>query len=371
MDQIKKQSKVSAINWHQVGTFLGLIFLITILIDLVLWQWAGFGASASTLLLLQLQMLIPAFTAILLGVFFFKDSPVYFRTYRERPRWFFYLYLLFTLAYIALAVLSILMPEQAITISTVSGALNILVLMLLVAIRALSGREAFTKAGLRGGRVLDWPLWGAAFVLFYGLQAALNALFGLGERVDVLDVMGSLGVQTGSMAPEVFMLVMTLQTIVVGAFLGIVMGFGEEYGWRGYLQGQLIKLGKKRGVLLVGLIWGAWHYPVIWMGHNYPGQPLWGTLLMTIYTVLLGFVLGHVMLKTGSVWLVAFLHALNNQTISFFTIMVYRASDPVLSFNTGVYGLLTMIPVVYLLLRDPVWKDDHITPSSDITVEIS
>ncbi len=371
MNQTSQQATISSINWRQVSTFLGLTFLLTALIDLVLWQWAGFGAGASTLLLLQLQMLIPAFSAILLGLFFFKDSPVYFRTYGERPRWFFYLYILFTLAYIVLAVLSVVIPEQTVTISTVSGALNILVLMLLVVIRVLSGQEAFTKAGLRGGRVLEWLLWGAAFVLFYALQAALNALFGLGERVNVPEVMGSLGVQTGSMSPEVFMLVMILQTILVGAFLGIIMGFGEEYGWRGFLQSQLIKLGKKRGVLLVGLIWGAWHYPVIWMGHNYPGQPLWGTLLMTIYTVLLGFVLGHVMLKTGSVWLVAFLHALNNQTISFFTIMVYRASDPLLSFNTGVYGLLTMIPVVYLLLRDPVWKDDHFTPSTDITGEIA
>jgi len=357
MNQTSQQAKVSSINWRQVGVFLGLTFLITVLIDLVLWQWAGFGAGASTLLLLQLQMLIPAFVAILLGVFFFKDSPIYRRSFRERPRWYFYLYIVFVLLYMVFAVLTILIPEQATTISAIGGSLNILVIMLLIAIRALSGREAFEQAGLRGGRVLDWLLWGVAFVLFYGLQAGLNALFGLGKRVDIPEVMEALGVQSTSMSPEVFMLVMTLQTVLVGAFLGIIMGFGEEYGWRGYLQGQLIKLGKKRGVLLVGLIWGVWHYPVIWMGHNYPGQPLWGSLLMTIYTVLLGFVLGHVMLKTGSIWLVAFLHALNNQTISFFTIMFYQASDPLLSFNTGLYGLLTMIPIVLLLLRDPVWKD--------------
>jgi len=281
MNQTSINKKISSINWQQVGTFLGLTFLITTLIDLVLWQWAGYGQGVSSLLLLQLQMLIPAFVAILLAVFFFKDSPVYFRTYRERPRWFFYLYILFALAYILLAVLSVVIPDQSVTISTIGGSLNILVLMLLVAIRALSGREAFTHAGLRGGRVLDWLLWGVAFVLFYTLQAALNTLFRLGEPVDIPEVMESLGVQTASMSPDVFMLLMVVQTILIGAFLGIIMGFGEEYGWRSYLQGQLIKLGKKRGVLLVGLIWGAWHYPVIWMGHNYPGQPLWGTLLMT------------------------------------------------------------------------------------------
>jgi membrane protease YdiL (CAAX protease family) len=68
--------------------------------------------------------------------------------------------------------------------------------------------------------------------------------------------------------------VLFVQTVLVGPLLGLLMGFGEEYGWRGYLQSELIKIGKRRGVLLLGLIWGAWHYPVIWMGHNYPGQPL-------------------------------------------------------------------------------------------------
>jgi hypothetical protein len=78
---------------------------------------------------------------------------------------------------------------------------------------------------------------------------------------------------------------------------------------------------------------------------------------MTGFTVLLGFVLGHVMLKTGSVWLVAFLHALNNQVLAYFTIAFYQASDPIFSFGIGLFGLLTMLPIVLLLLRDPVWSD--------------
>ena len=75
--------------------------------------------------------------------------------------------------------------------------------------------------------------------------------------------------------------------MLLGPVLAIV-AFGEEYGWRGYLQSELFKLGRVRGVLLLGVIWGAWHWPLILMGYNYPGYPLLGVVLMTLYITGLG-----------------------------------------------------------------------------------
>jgi membrane protease YdiL (CAAX protease family) len=153
-------------------------------------------------------------------------------------------------------------------------------------------------------------------------------------------------------------LLLFFQTALLGPLLGLIMGFGEEYGWRSYLQGELIKLGKVRGVLLLGVIWGVWHYPVIWMGHNYPGYPVWGSLVFTAYTILLGFVLSYAMLKTGSIWLVAFLHAINNQVVTYFYLAFYKPDNTLFSFDIGLYGLLMMLPIVLLLLRDKVWRSE-------------
>jgi hypothetical protein len=140
--------------------------------------------------------------------------------------------------------------------------------------------------------------------------------------------------------------------------LGLPIAFGEEYGWRGYLQGELIKLGRVRGILLVGVIWGLWHAPIIAMGYNYPGYPVLGVFLMTLYTIGLGFFLGYAVLKSGSVWLAAFLHGLNNQVAAFLLAMVYRPDDPVFSFGVGLYGLIVWaIVVTGLLLFDRrVWS---------------
>ena len=99
--------------------------------------------------------------------------------------------------------------------------------------------------------------------------------------------------------------------MLLGPILGLVITFGEEYGWRGYLQSELFKLGRVRGVLLLGVIWGVWHWPLILMGYNYPGHPLLGVVLMTLYTMGLGIVLSYAVLKSGSVLLAAFLHALS------------------------------------------------------------
>jgi membrane protease YdiL (CAAX protease family) len=346
------------VNWRQVGLFTGLTFAFTWGLDLILQLAGGYGSS-STMIFLQLQMFLPAFFAIFLGMFVFTDSPFYYRNpmpdgRRDRARGFFYFYLALTLYYVGLAGMSAFMPAQKSLVQGLQSVPLIIGPLGLILFRVFKGREAFARANLRGGRLLDWITYGAAIVAFIALQTGLNALFHLGKPVDAAQVAAQLGL---SMTGNVLLIVLALQMIVEGSLLGLLIAFGEEYGWRVFLQSQLIRLGKKRGVLLLGLIWGAWHYPVIWMGHNYPGQPVAGTLMMTIFCVLLAFVLGHAMFKTGSIWLVAFMHAIIDQTANYFAGMIYTPADAIWSFGAGIYGMLVLAGVVLLLLRDPVWKD--------------
>jgi membrane protease YdiL (CAAX protease family) len=42
--------------------------------------------------------------------------------------------------------------------------------------------------------------------------------------------------------------------------VGAVSMFGEEMGWRGFLQGALRPLGRVRGYLLLAFMWEAWHF---------------------------------------------------------------------------------------------------------------
>jgi membrane protease YdiL (CAAX protease family) len=145
--------------------------------------------------------------------------------------------------------------------------------------------------------------------------------------------------------------------VIIGPLLGLIISFGEEYGWRGYLQSELVHLGRIRGVGLLGIIWGIWHWPVIWMGYNYPGQPVLGSLLMVVFTVLLAYFLAYAVFKSKGVWTAAYLHGLFNQTLSFFMIAVFAPASIVMSFSIGIPALLLALPVILLILRDPVWKE--------------
>jgi membrane protease YdiL (CAAX protease family) len=345
---------VASVNWKQVWIFVGLTFGLTYLLDLVWYLTVGYSLTVETTLLAQVQMLIPATVAIVLQVFVFKNSPIY--RLQGRIRWFFYGYLAYALLHISLAASVVLVSNEA--FKTLSSLLVQLLLVCgliaLAVLRLVSGKEAFHRVGLRGGRFWYYLAFGLLILGIYGLMTALNALFGLGQSVDAQEFMtqavGGQAAGLDAIPDWVLLLLVGIQSIILGPLLGLPVAFGEEYGWRGYLQGELIKTGKVRGILLLGIIWGLWHAPLIVMGHNYPGYPVLGPILMTLYTIGLAFVLGFAVLRSGSVWLAAFLHALNNQVVAFLMIMIYTPDDPVLSFGIGAYGLIIWALLIGALL---------------------
>jgi membrane protease YdiL (CAAX protease family) len=315
-------------------------------------------------------MLIPACVAIVLQVFVFKDSPIYHE--RGPARWFFYGYLVYAAIHLGIAVSALVVANemyQMIASGLIQLAL-IVFLLLLVLLRLVAGKEAFRQAGLAGGKFWYYISFGLSLVAIYAVMTGLNALFGLGQPVEFSAMLAKgAGDQASGLAavPEWLLLtVVGVQAVVLGPVLALPIAFGEEYGWRGYLQGELIKLGRVRGILLVGVIWGLWHAPIIAMGHNYPGYPVLGIFLMTLYTIGLGFFLGYAMLKSGSVWLAAFLHGLNNQVAAFLFAAIYMPDDPVFSFGVGLYGIVVWAIVVagLLLLDQKVW-----TPAAEPATE--
>jgi len=351
------------VRWSEVMAFLVTTFALTFLLDLAIWLSGGLHPGPALGILLQLQMLLPASSAIFLGLFVFESSPLrQLRAHKEQPRWFYYYFLAYAVAYAVLGWAAISSLDAALMAAGAAQLLTLLGLMLLVALRTKGGRESSEQAGLSWGRPRYWLLFGAGFLLFYALQTALNYLLHLGQPVDVVQLLIQIAPgereQLSAMGSTNLLLITAAQSVLLAPFLALVIAFGEEYGWRGYLQGELMKVGRARGVLLLGAIWGLWHAPVILMGYNYPGYPVLGVFLMTGYTVGLSVVLGYVVLKSGSVILVSFLHALNNQTQSFLIMMVYKPSDPVFSFGIGIYGLICLGIVALLILRDPIWRED-------------
>ena len=118
------------------------------------------------------------------------------------------------------------------------------------------------------------------------------------------------------MNPWLIVIVQTFQAILLSPLLNAIPTFGEEFGWRGYLQPKLMPLGGRKAILLTGLIWGVWHWPVILMGYNYGtdyfGAPVLGPLAMVWFTLVLSALFGWVTIKANNLWPAVIAHSAIN-----------------------------------------------------------
>ena len=342
------------VNWKQVGLFVGLTIALSWLLDLVLFLRFGLTSPQMTIFL-QLQMFIPAFVALGLQRFVFKDSPLHRSTYHGRPRWFINFYLLLTLFVTVLVSLTSFQPDLYPTpLASLALLLWVVSLIVLLVVRIASGKEAFREAGLSGGKWYAWPLVWLAIMAYHTVQILLNMAFRLGYNVDSTPLITT--AEAVGMNFPTYLVLGYVNALVLNPLLGLVIAFGEEYGWRGYLQSELAKLGRVKGVLLVGVIWGIWHAPVIAMGYNYPGHPVIGPIAFLVFNIFLAIFLGYIMLKTGSVWLAAFGHAVLNSGYQWLTSVVNTPNDPLYAFGPGIYGIAFAFLLSLVILRDPIWK---------------
>lgn len=111
----------------------------------------------------------------------------------------------------------------------------------------------------------------------------------------------------------------------IPVFFG-VLGFstfaalGEELGWRGLLVPELSRrMGYTKVSLVSGIIWTAWHLPLMFFsGYNGAG-PLWVSLVyFTLYVLASSFIHTWMRLVSGSVWVSALLHGSSNYFILVF-----------------------------------------------------
>ncbi len=102
-----------------------------------------------------------------------------------------------------------------------------------------------------------------------------------------------------------------ISSVSFAPLMNMFLALGEEIGWRGFLYPQLkAKLGKRKGWILGGIVWGVWHWPLIGLigyeyGTEYPGFPVVGMLLFCVITVGWGILHDQLYERSGSIWVPA------------------------------------------------------------------
>ncbi len=83
-----------------------------------------------------------------------------------------------------------------------------------------------------------------------------------------------------------------------------IFSFGEEIGWRGYLQPRLTKaFGIKKSILITAAVWTCFHYPFYLNGYNEDGNVWINILLFSVMIFPLSVFMGWIRWRSQSVWL--------------------------------------------------------------------
>jgi len=162
------------------------------------------------------------------------------------------------------------------------------------------------------------------------------------------------------------------QGLIAGATINLIAAFGEELGWRGFLVRELSPWRFWPASLLIGVVWGIWHAPVILQGYNYPEHPRLGVLMMTAFAALFTPLITYLRLRAHSVFAAALMHGALNGAAGVSFVFLADGSD----LTRGVLGAAGFIVLAALnlglaiydrrLLREPLraWLTEEKTTAA-------
>jgi len=216
-------------------------------------------------------------------------------------------------------------------------------------------RDMWLRPRLREG----WPYWALMWVLpvLFNLVGAGLYFLVFRDRFD--PAMGAYRTQVEALtsqaipAPTLLLAVGQLaQATLMAPLINAPVILGEEFGWRAYLQPKLLPLGERTMFMVMGVIWGVWHWPVILMGYNYgfdyPGNPWSGLLAMIWFTFVVGTVLGWAALRAKSVWPAVIGHGALNGTAGLG--VLFLAGEPNTLLGPAPVGLIASLPWALMAL---------------------
>ena len=242
------------------------------------------------------------------------------------------------LVYVIAIGLAVLIVAFASRIGEVAALVTMLTPAIAVVLVMLVTGEARSRSAWRGLGLVHlglrgWPL--AILVPALVLLASYAAIWALG---------------LGALTPPVVThsLPAILVRTAIGFAIGMVLAMGEEIGWRGYMLPHLVAIGPLRAMLLVGLLHGTWHLPLILMTPYYhsDGNLLLVMPLFLVTLTLAGVFYGWLRLTTGSVWPVALAHAVFNDVLDALNGVTVAKVPGALEYIGGESGILVIAGLV-------------------------
>lgn len=282
--------------------FLLIAYGVTYLMGFLIWYGSSISVDVSSFG--NAQMFYPAAGVMLAYLLTqWKDELL--------PKWFYICFLVITFIMIVCCVISVIIPGESVSLNgqefTIWGLISQYIIILgsifCWITLLISRKERREEYGL------TWQNWGASVFcilvfLFLYFGRAVISYVAAGEAGMIKEIFGSL-------QAWMYMLIMP-----VNFLFSFAAFFGEEYGWRYYMQPILQKrFGMRRGVLILGVAWGLWHIFMDFFFYTTPDRGLIMTTSQIITCLGLGIFFAWAYLKTNNIWVPTIMHFLNNNLI--------------------------------------------------------
>jgi hypothetical protein len=163
--------------------------------------------------------------------------------------------------------------------------------------------------------------------------------------------------QTGKPLPmsrESLFYALLFQALVVGALINMFATLNEELGWRGYMLTQMAGTAFWNRHLTIGFFWGVWHAPVIWAGYNYPGEPVLGPIVFTLFCMLMSPIIGLISERGKSVLAAGLFHGTTNAVapVAVMTLGSVGVFDKAIIGWPGLAAMAIVCVLIWLLRLD-------------------
>lgn len=159
----------------------------------------------------------------------------------------------------------------------------------------------------------------------------------------------------------VLLIVLAFGGLVGGVTVNLIASFGEEIGWRGFMLRETRSLGYWKSAILIGVVWGLWHAPLIYLGHNYPGHPWEGIAMMVFFCIAMSLVMNLLAMKSSTIAGPSAFHGVTNGIAGSSLVLVHDA-NPLIGGVAGVAGILALLMVAGVLIatQGKYLKDWHL-----------
>jgi membrane protease YdiL (CAAX protease family) len=135
--------------------------------------------------------------------------------------------------------------------------------------------------------------------------------------------------------------------LLAGCTINLFFALGEEIAWRGFLEKEIVVKGAWKP-LLIGIIWGLWHTPLILMGLNYGDHYIWGIPVMVVVCIALAFYFSQALHRSGSLLIPTAMHGIINAVAFIFVGGLFiKTGNPLLCPPMGLIFALSVAAIIF------------------------